>query len=94
MVLRPTEYTLPPDLVNFGHKCTDCRSSKVVYQITVPAPGFPCGIYCYKCLLKHCKASHRFPMPMETNLLDALQTDLGMLPIRHWHFMGVRPIGR
>lgn len=78
-IILPNEYTLPPDLVNVGVQCVDCQNKKVVYHISVPGPGFPPGPYCYKCLLNRCRASHRIPLPMEAQMLDSLQTDLGIL---------------
>lgn len=77
-IILPNEFTLPEDLRNFGVKCLDCQSPRVVYQITVPAPGFDKGSYCYNCLLTRCRFSHRIPFPMETEMLDMLQGDLGL----------------
>ena len=71
-------YTLPGDLRNYGVKCRDCNNPDVVYYIAVPAKYFPTGAYCYKCLLVHCRAAHRIPLPMETEMLDRVRRDLGL----------------
>lgn len=88
MIETPSPFTDPNDLVNLSQVCIDCKSHKVIYHIAVPAPSFPIGSYCYRCLLNHCKASHRIPMPMENNLLDSLQRDLGMFnPNKRFYFV-------
>jgi len=81
-LIKPDEFTLPPDLINIGVKCHDCLSERVIYQISVPALDFPCGAYCYKCLLNHCRQTHRIPLPMELELLNRLQADLGIFHAR------------
>jgi len=88
-LILPDEYTLPQDLKNLGLKCTDCGSNNSIYEITDPAPGFPMGTYCYKCLLNHCRLGQGFPMPIETDLLNRLQTDLGLTPAKTFYFMGI-----
>lgn len=81
-------YAESSSLVNLGLECSDCKSHKVIYHIVVAAPGFPCGAYCFKCLVRHCRASSRIPMPMEINLLDAVQRELGIgLPGKKWYFV-------
>ena len=89
----PDQFSEPPDLKNLGVKCQDCKSPKVIYYIAVPAPSFPTGPYCYKCLLNHCRLAHRIPLPMENNLLDSLQRDLGLAgPGKKFFFMGTAPL--
>ncbi len=87
--MQPNETILPSDLVNLGHKCRDCSSRHVVHFIATPSTAFPLGVYCYRCLLKRCKATRRtrfntiapeymIPTPMEWNLLSRLKVDLGL----------------
>jgi len=93
-IVSPSEFTLRNDLVNFGRHCSDCHSPHVIYQITAPAPGFPEGVYCYPCLLNHCRLSHRIPVPIEVNLADRLETDLGVLPSRNLYAVDSFPSHR
>lgn len=83
--VKGNEFTLPNNLINIGHKCSDCGSKFVVYEITVEAIGFPKGIYCYKCLLNYCKISHRIPVPIEETLADKLRVDLELDPLKSYH---------
>lgn len=76
------EFTAPADLVNAGGICRDCRDPKVVYCITVPTEGFPRGYYCYRCLAAHCRVTHRVPVPMGWDLMNALEVDLGIITVR------------
>ena len=77
------------DLVNLGLNCSLCHSAGVVYLITKPNPGFPRGVYCYKCLLNLCRSTKRIkqfssqdeymiPTPMPWLLLSRLKADLGL----------------
>jgi len=90
---------MPPDFQNKGFMldqelarqaellCIDCNSKKVVYAIFQPyPPAFPRGAYCYKCLLKRCRASNMIPFPIEMDLLDKLQADLGLNKVKKWYF--------
>ena len=62
--------------------------------IDIPAPGFPIGSYCYKCLVRRCALSHRIPLPMEQDLLDSIERDLGLDPGpgKKFYFLGDRAI--
>jgi len=75
------------DTRQFGFKCRDCGSRKVVYFISFPIGElFPPGAYCYKCLVKRCRVSRMIPFPIEEKLLNALKLDLGIkhtTPPRH-----------
>ncbi len=71
---------MPDDLRSSGLKCRDCASSKVVYRIAVPTPGFDLGAYCFKHLAARCKAVNQIPMPMEWDMLDALRLEIGRDP--------------
>lgn len=76
--LNHNEYTLPDDLVNIGRRCRDCKAAKVVYEITVPAPGFPRGVYCLFCLVKRCRAARMIPTPMEYELMADVEKGIGI----------------
>ena len=72
---KANEFLTIDDARQFGHTCR-CGSRKVVYHITIAAPGFPQGHYCLRCLANLCKAAHRVPVPMDDNLFDALKYEI------------------
>jgi hypothetical protein len=84
----PDALSLPGDLVNWGRPCVDCGSRNVVIQINEPGSGFEkIGPLCYRCLLTRCGAARRFPCPIDEDLLDQLELDLGVLPGPKVYFM-------
>lgn len=69
----------------FGLKCLDCGTKKVIYFISKPfGQVYPAGAYCYKCLLTRAKNSRRvyggfiIPFPIAEDTLNKLKCDLGL----------------
>jgi len=78
----PDAISLAIDMVNWGRRCVWCGSKHVVYQINDPYPGpfERTGPYCYQCLLAACAIGRRIPYPIEEELLNQLEFNLGILP--------------